>query len=119
MVGPFRTDLASSVSRTDRIIAYLGMTLRMWKDRSTEMARHHLRAKANPEIRFFIAQWHADPVDLSPHELFIVVGALWAAKNSRASVLIHRVRQRITETRTTNIERIAKLRQSLTNAAGR
>src|SRR4249919_3572614 len=77
VVGPIRADGASSLSRTDRVVADLGMTLRMWIDTRTEMTRHHLRAKANTEIWLLVAQRHCDPVDLSPHEFFIVIGALW------------------------------------------
>jgi hypothetical protein len=53
------------------------------------------------------------------HELFIVVGTLRTAKNRGTCMIIHRVRERIAKSRTPDIERIAKLCQRLTDAAGR
>src|SRR5262249_1934137 len=95
------------------------MTLRMRVDARTEMAGHHLRTEADPEIRLLVAQRHADPVDLPLHELFVVVCALRTAKDHSTGVVIHRFRQRITKARASDVERIAKLRQGLADSAGR
>src|SRR5262245_42064544 len=119
VVGPIRTDLATRLGRADRIITDLGVAFRVRIDRGTEMPRQHLRAKTDPKIRFLVAQRHADPVDLAAHEVLIVVGTLRAAKNGRAGMLVHRFRQRISETRTPNVERIAELRQGLADPPGR
>jgi hypothetical protein len=53
------------------------------------------------------------------HKLLIVVGALRTAEDHGTGVVIHRFRQRITEARASDVERIAKLRQRLADAAGR
>src|SRR5262249_17960719 len=63
VVGPIRADLTASFGRSDRIVADLGVALRMWKYRSTEMTCEHLRAETNAEIRLFVPQRHADPID--------------------------------------------------------
>jgi hypothetical protein len=83
------------------------------------MTRQHLRAKTNAKIWLFVAEWHSDPVDLAAHEVFIVIGALWTAEDGRASVLIHRFGQRISETWTPNVEWIAEFGQSLADPARR
>ena len=88
-------------------------------DAAAEMARHHLRAEADAEIRLLVAQRHADPVDLAADEILVVVGALRAAENRGAGMLVHRLRQRIAETRAPDVERIAELAQHLADAAGR
>jgi len=119
VVGPIRTDVASSLCRTDWIIADLGVALRMWIDLRTKMARHHLRTEANAEIWLFVTQRNADPVDLSPQEFFIVIGALRATEDSRAGMPFHRLGQRIAKSRPSNVERIAELCQRLADAAGR
>ena len=95
------------------------MTLRMRIDAAAKMMRHHLRAQADAEIRLLVAQRHADPVDLAAHEIVLVIGALRAAKNHRAGMIVHGLWQRIVETRPPYIERIAELGQRLADPAGR
>ena len=86
---------------------------------AAEMARHHLRAEADAEIGLLVAQRHADPVDLATDEVLFIVGALRTAENRGAGMLVHRLRQRIAETRPPDVERIAELGQHLADAAGR
>ena len=83
------------------------------------MARQHLRAETDAEIRLLVPQRHADPIDLAADEILIVVRALRAAKNRRAGMVVHRLRQRIAKTRAPNVERIAEFRQRLADAARR
>jgi len=119
VVGPIRTDLASRLGRPDRIVTDLSMTLRMWVDSGTKVARHHLRTETNAEIWLFVAQRDTNPVDLPPQEFFIVVGTLWAAEDGSSRMIVHRLRQRIAKTWPPDIERIAEIRQRLTDAARR
>jgi hypothetical protein len=95
------------------------MAFRVRIDPAAEMPRHHLRAKTDAEIRLFVAQRHADPVDLALDEILVVVGALRTAEDDRAGVLMHRFRQRIAEPRPADVERKPELAQHLTDAAGR
>ena len=99
VIGPIGADHPPSLRWADRVIADLGVALRMRIDAAAEMVRHHLRAEADAEIRLLVAQRHADPVDLAAHEFLIVVGALRAAENRGAGMLVHRLRQRIAKTR--------------------
>src|SRR5471032_2762724 len=119
MIRPFGADRTPSLRRTDRIIADFGVALRMRIDAAAEMLRHHLRAETYSQIRLVVAQRHADPVDLAANEILAVVGALRAAENHGAGMLVHGLRQRIVETRPPDVERIAELRQRLPDAAGR
>src|SRR5262245_30371692 len=119
VVGPIRANLAASFGRSDRIVADLGVALRMGKYRSTEMAREHLRAETNAEIRLFVPQRHADPIDFAADKVLIVVRTLRATENRRTGVLVHCLRQRVAEPRASNVERIAEVRQSLADAARR
>ena len=83
------------------------------------MAREHLRAETDAEIRLLVPQRHADPIDFPADKVLIVVRALRAAENRRTGVLIHRLRQRIAKTRAPNVERVAEFRQRLADAARR
>ena len=83
------------------------------------MTCEHLRAQTNAEIGLLVTQRHADPVDLAAKKVFIVVRALRTAKDRRARVLVHCLRQRIAKARASNVERIAELGQSLADAARR
>ena len=83
------------------------------------MHGHHLRAKADAEIRLVVAQRHTDPVDLALDEIFVVVGALRAAENHRAGVAVHRLWQRVAEPWPADVERKTELRQSMSDATGR
>src|SRR5512138_2686409 len=95
------------------------MTLRMRVDARTKVPRHHLRAEADAEIRLLVAQGHTDPVDLPIHEFLVVVGALRPAKDHSAGMFIHRFRQWVTEAGAPDVERVAKSRQRLADAAWR
>ena len=88
-------------------------------DPAAEMARHHLRAEADAEIRLLVAQRHADPVGLTLDEVVVVVGALRPAEDHRAGMFVHRLGQRIVEARPADVERIAELGQHLPDTAGR
>ena len=119
MVRPLLTDLEPSLGRADRVIADFSVAVRVWKNTGAEMSRQHLRAKTNTKIWLLVAKRDLNPVDLAPNKLFIVVGALRAAEDGRAGVIVHRFRQGIPETRTTDVKRIAQFRQSLPDAARR
>src|SRR5579885_137391 len=117
VVGPFRGDGAAGGGRTDGVVADFGVALRVRVDAGAEMARHHLRAEADAEERFVVAQRHADPVDLALDEVFLVIGALRAAEDGGGGMLVHGLRQRIAETRAADVERVAELGQDLADAA--
>src|SRR5579864_467057 len=119
MVRPFGADFPARVCRPDRIIADFGMTLRVRINAGAKLACHHLRSQADSQVRFFVAQRHADPVDLPLYKFLAVVGALRPAENRRTSMLLHRLRQRIAKSGPADIERIAELCQRLADAAGR
>src|SRR5262245_37277767 len=91
----------------------------MWVDARTEVAGHHLRTKADSEIGLLVAQRHTDPVNFAMHKLLGVIGTLRPTEDHCTCVVIHRLRQRIAKARAPDVERIAKLRQSLTDSAGR
>src|SRR5262245_35104674 len=119
VIGPVRTHIASGLCWPDRVIADLGVTVRVWKNTSAEMARQHLCAKTDTEIWFLVAKRDLDPVNLAVHELLVVVGALRPAENDRARVVVHRLRQRVSETWPPDVKRMAEFRQRLPNAAWR
>ena len=118
VIGPLLAELEPGRGRADRIIADLGVAFRMRIDPLAEMARHHLRAEADAEIRLLVAQRHADPVGLTLDEILIVVGALRPAEDHRAGMFVHRLGQRIAEARPADVERIAELGQHLPDTAG-
>src|SRR5690242_9040659 len=119
MVRPIGANLAPRLCRPDRIVAYFGMTLRVREDIRAKVTRHHLRTEANPQVGLLVAKRHADPVDFPTYKLFVVVGALRSAKDRRAGVAVHCLRQRIAEARAPDVEWIAELCQRLTDTAGR
>src|SRR5471030_2990290 len=119
MIRPFGADRTPRLRRTDRIITDLGVALRMRIDAPAEMLRHHLRAETYSQIRLVVAQRHADPFDLAADEGIGVVGALRAAENHGAGMIVHGLRQRVVKTRPPDVERVAELRQRLADAAGR
>src|SRR5262245_31854552 len=119
VIGPVRTHLASGLCWPDRVIADLGVTVRVWKNASAELARQHLCAKTDTEIWLLVAKRDLDPVNLAVHELFIVVGALRSAENDRAGVIVHRFWQWVAETWPPDVKRIAEFRQGLPDAARR
>src|SRR4029453_12588732 len=119
VIGPVRTHLASGLCWPDRVIADFGVTVRVWKNASAELARQHLRAKTDTEIWLLVAKRDLDPVDLAVHELLVVVGTLRSTENDRAGVVVHRLRQRVSETRPPDVKRMAEFRQGLSDAARR
>src|SRR5262249_43719469 len=118
MVRPFPTDVASGFRRPDRIVADFSMTLRMRVDARTEVAGHHLRTKADSEIRLLVAQRHTDPVDLPMHKLLVVIGTLRTPEDNCAGMVIHCLRQRVAKAGASDVERMAKPRQRLADSAG-
>jgi hypothetical protein len=52
------------------------------------------------------------------HEVFGVIRALRTTEDCGAGMIIHRFRQRIAKAGTPDVERVAELRQSLTDTAG-
>src|SRR6185312_15649627 len=105
--------------RADWIIADLGVPLRMRIHARAKMTRHHLRAEANTQEWLFLAQRDPDPVGFGLEKVVGVVGALRPAKDRGAGMIVHRLRQRVAKSRPADIERIAELRQGLTDPAGR
>src|SRR4029077_15635437 len=56
LLGPVAAQREPRRRRPDRIIADLGLTLRMGKHLGTEGAREHLRAEADAEERLILVQ---------------------------------------------------------------
>ena len=73
------------------------------------MARQHLRAEAYTEIGLAGFQRNADPIDLLPDPILVVIAAHRAAEDDRGIMRIHRGGQRIAETRTTEVETVTGL----------
>ena len=119
VVGPSLTHLTARLGWTDRVIADLGMTVGMLVDPRTHLPRQHLRAEADAEKRLLLFQRHREPVDLSADELVLVVGALRPTENDRSGVVLERLRQRVVETRATDVERNAAASQREANAPRR
>ena len=86
VVGPVLADRAAFGGRPDRVIADLGVAVGVLVDPGAEPLRQHLRAEADAEKRLLLLQRHADPVDLAPDDLVVVVGALRPAENDGAAV---------------------------------
>ena len=72
-----------------------------------------------PRNGFFSLQRHADPVDLAPDDLVVVVGALRAAENDHAAVVLERLRQVVAEARPAHVERDAAVAKLDRDPAGR
>src|SRR5215210_243787 len=81
------------------------MPVGVFIDPCAEMLGQHLRAEADAEIRLLLLQRHPDPFDLALDDLVVVVGALRAAENDRASVFFERLGQIIAESRPPHVER--------------
>src|SRR6185312_16798426 len=118
-VGPRRAKSQARLGGTDRVIADLGMALRMRTHASAEMPRHHLRAEADAEVGLALPQRHADPVDFPLDVIVRVVGARRPPEDDRPGMMLHRLRQRLAEPRTADVHRIAASFQRLADAAGR
>ena len=110
---------AAGRCRADRVIADLGMAVRMLVDPAAERPRAHLRAEADAEERLLLLERHRDPVDFAADEIVLVVGAHRAAEDHDAGVIGQRRRQRVVETRTAHVERMAELLERAADAAGR
>src|SRR5262245_33974947 len=119
LLGPWVADCKSALSRADRIVTYLRMSIRVRIDAAAEMTREHLGAKANAEERFALFERHRNPIDLAAHEIIFVIGAHRAAEDDRARMLGHARRQRVAIARAANVERKAALHQSVPDPAGR
>ena len=104
VVGPVLAQRAAGRRRTDRIIADLGMALRMRIDLAAELARQHLRAEEDAEKRLVLLERDLEPVDLAAEEFVPVVGALRPAEDHGAGVVLQHVGQRIVEARPADVE---------------
>ena len=119
LVGPVLAERAAGRRRTDRVIADLGMAVRMRIDLGAELARQHLRAEADAEIRLLLLERHLDPVDLAADEIVLVVGALRPAENHGAGMVLQRLGQRLVEARPADVEGEAAAAQRVADPAGR
>ena len=116
--GPGLDDGEAGRRRPDRIIADLGVALGMAKHFAAELPREHLGAEADAEKRLVLLKRHADPIDLAPDVIVLVIGAHRAAENDGAGMFRHGRRQGIVEARAAHIEPVAKVAQRIADAAG-
>ncbi len=72
-----------------------------------------------PRKGFFLLERHLEPVDLAADERVLVVGALRAAENDGAGVVLQRLGQRIVEARPADVECKPAALESVADAAGR
>ncbi len=100
---------APGIGRPDRVVADLGMAIRMLVDAAAEMMRQHLGAEADAEKRLLLPERHGEPIDLAADEIVGVVGAHRTAEDDGAGVPLHGLGQRIAEARAADVERIAAL----------
>ena len=114
---PLLDDGEAGGGRPDRVIADLGMALRMAKHAAAEMPRAHLRAETDAEKGLALFQRDGDPFDLAANEVILVVGAHRAAEDDCGGVFCHRRRQRIAEARPAHVEPVAELPQGIADAA--
>ena len=119
LVRPVRAHGVARRSGADRIVADLGDALRMRRDFRAKLHREHLRAEADAEERPLLAQGHVDPVDLAADVVVGIVGAHRPAEEHGAGMLVQRLRQRIAETRTADVEPVPERAQRIADAAGR
>ncbi len=112
-------DGKTRIGRPDRVIADLGMTLRMRENLAAQRPGAHLRAEADAEERLVLLERNRDPVDLAADEIVGVVGAHRPAENHRAGMLRQARRQRIAEPRPAHVELVAELRQGTADTARR
>ena len=113
LLRPGIADLAPGIGRPDRVVADLGVAIRMLVDAAAEMVRQHLGAEADAEKRLLLPERHADPIDLAADEIVGVVGAHGATEDDGGGVLVHGGRQRIAEPRPAHVEGIAALAQGV------
>ena len=119
MVRPVRADRGSCGSGADRVISDLHAALRMRSHPAAEMHREHLRAQANSQQRPLLPKRHCDPLDLAANIIIRIVGAHRAAENDRTGMLFQRLRQRVAEARTPDIEPVSKCPQHVADPARR
>ena len=122
LIDAFRPDIddgEAGFGRPDRIIADLGVALRVAKHAAAEIARAHLRAEADAEKRLALLQRHADPIDLAADEIVLVVGAHRAAENDAGGCSAIVSRQRVAEPRPPHVEPVAEFTQGVADASGR
>ena len=65
MIGPVLQTARPAGGRADRVVADLGVAMRVRLDLGAELMRQHLRAEADAEIRLLLLQRHPEPVDLA------------------------------------------------------
>ena len=105
--------------RADRVISDLRAAFGVRRHPGAELPREHLRAQANPQERPLLPERHLDPVDLPADVVVRVVGAHRAAENDRAGMAVQRLRKRIAEPGTPDIEGMAERPQRIADAARR
>ncbi len=103
----------------DRVIADLDQPFRMRRHRGAEMPRQHLRAEADAEIGLALLERHADPVDLGPHIIVAVIGALRPAEDDGAGMLVQRLGQRLAEAGAAYVEAETEGGEPMPDPAGR
>src|SRR5688572_24026710 len=106
-----------TVDPADRVIADLDIAMLTMIDPGAEILRQHLRAEADAEERLVLLQRDADPLDLAADERIAVVGALRAAEDDGAAVMLERLRQWIVETASAHIQRVTVALEPLADMA--
>src|SRR3954454_12685628 len=119
LLGPGIAKRPPELGRADRVIAGLGLALRMRIDSAAELPGQHLGTKTNAKERFALRQRHRNPVGLAAHEFIGIVGAHRAAEDDSAGMLCQSVGQRIAKTWPADVERIATRLQSMADPARR
>jgi hypothetical protein len=91
VVRPILADGAAFGRRPDRVIADLGMAVGMLVNPGAELFRQQLGAEANAEKRFALLERDVEPVELAADDLVVVIGALRAAEDDGADMLVERL----------------------------
>ncbi len=103
----------------NRIIADLDPPLGMRADRVTEMARQHLRAKADAQKWLAFLERNPNPLDLTAQPSLFVIDAHRTAKNNDTGVIFQCRWQRVAEPGTPDVEFKALRPQNPSEAPGR
>src|SRR5260370_27674571 len=102
----------------DRIIANLGLTLRMKRNGRAKVACKHLRAKANPKKGLALTERHLDPFDLRANVAVRIVDAHRPAENDHSRMRRQCVWKRIAAPWAANIQWYAAGLEKVPDAAG-
>jgi hypothetical protein len=103
----------------DRIIADLGVALRMRRHPAAKRPGAHLGAEADAEERLVFLERDRDPVDLAADEIVGVVGAHRTAENDGGGMILKRRRQRIAEPGPAHVELKSELPECVADPPGR